>query len=772
MSESNNEQRSSDARQKKDSDQWLDEQDHFLLKRILKYEMATQEEVQKGLSIYYQKKKEKKAIRLGGVLVQNGIISQNELELFDTFQDMNKVTEMDRSFAALALKNKLVTLDQIKLAFQKQADHFKKTKNIIVVGDILHKLGIMTTAYRDAILSRQQRLDVKYKDTSFGAVAIKMGLATRDQIDDALAIQQKLFSITNKLQLLGNILVDNNVLTDSQTRQILSHQKELKLQAKEKEHLQNQEKKKKQTTHSQESAVDVFKYVKVMVSKDKLEAHILPIKSIPQEITLDDILFVLSENNIKYGVVDHYQIRTYLKSTSLQKTPWLIAKGKPSKPSEHALVEYKFESMLESISGHNHQSIDHLNRNKWPKASEGDILAERKSGKSGMPGISVHAEIIDVAPPKPVQLINGAGTKLSDDGNTLIASQEGLISSYMRNKISVLSEKVIDGDLNQSEEPFRYKGVLHVKGKITGQAGVKSIMIFAQGVENGLIQAESDVIILGNVNHSTIQAKGHVVARNIRHSKIEAFGHVVAEHNIDSSNICASGQISVLVGTISESDISAFQGILAHTVVSNDKKMSTLTVGIDALVKSRIEKIQTKLPELEQNLEKLNHHIKNINNINPQLNESIKKYSKYINACQEKIDELASNTTMDSVKKEKQIEQMNQKRNEAQKALQNKKERFQKNKENYLKCQTSSQHYLKQLKSYNEERITLSEWIKSGYEPPGIVISETIKKGTKIVSANCETIIKKDFSHIYIKEIHMTDEKARFQIEALSESPN
>jgi hypothetical protein len=771
MSESNNEKRSSDARQKNDTDQWLDEQDHFLLKRILKYEMATQEEVQKGLSVYYQQKKDKKTVRLGGVLVQNGIITQNELELFDTFQDMNKVTEMDRSFAALALKNKLVTLDQIKLAFQKQADHFKKTKQIIVIGDILHKLGVMTTAYRDAILSRQQRLDIKYKDTSFGAVAIKMGLATRDQIDDALAIQQKLFSITNKLQLLGNILVDNNVLTDSQTRQILSHQKELKQQAEEKENQQKENQQKKNNT-KQERSPNVQNYVKVMVSKDKLEARILPIKPLPPEITLDDILFALSENNIKYGVVDHYHIRTYLKTPSLQKMPWLIAKGKPSKPAEHASVEYKFKSMLEHVSCRYHQSIDHLNRNKWPTAKNGEILAKRVSGNVGMPGISVHAEIINVAPPKSVQLISGSGTKLSDDGNTLAAIHDGLISSYMRNKICVLPEQVIDGDLNQSKEPFRYKGVLHVKGKITGQAGVKSIMIFAQGLENGLIQAESDVIILGNVNYSTIQAKGHVVARNIRHSKIEAFGHVVAENNIDSSNICASGQISVLGGTVSESDICAFQGIMAHNVVSNDKNLSVLTVGIDKLVKARIEKIQTKLPELEQNLEKLNGHMSNIKNINPQLNEKIEKYSKYIDTCQQKIDELIANTAIDSLKKEKQIEQIKQKRNEVQKSLQDKKRRYQKNKEIFLKCQKSNQHYLKQMKSYNEERITLSEWVKSGYDPPGIVIAETIKKGTKIVSANCEKIIEKDYSHIYIKEIQMAEEKAKFQIEALSEAPN
>jgi len=771
---SDSKEQSTDAMQKMDNDQWLGEQDHFLLKRILKYEMATQEDIQKGLAIYYQHKKEKKATRLGGVLVQNGIITQNELELFDTFQDMNKVTEMDRSFAALAMKNKLVTLDQIKLAFQKQADHFKKTKKIIVIGDFLQKLGFMTTAYRDAILSRQQRLDIKYKDTSFGAVAIKMGLATRDQVDDALAIQQKIFSITNKLQLLGNILVDNNILTESQTRQILSHQKELKIQAEEKEKLQKEKQKnqKKQTFKKQDTLINLQKYVNVIISKDKLEAHILPTKTIPEETTLDDILNVLSERDIKYGVVDHYLIRNYLKTPSLHKIPWLIAKGKAPKPSQHASVDYKFKSMLESISCHSQRSIDHLTWDHWPKAKKGDLLAEKKSGQNGMPGISVHAEILEVAPSRPVQLINGIGTSLSDDNNQLTAKQDGLISSYMRNKISVLPEKLIDGDLNLSKEPFRYKGVLHVKGRITGQAGVKSIVIFAQGIENGLIQAESDVIILGNVNHSTIQAKGHVVAKNISHSKIETFGHVVAKQNIDKSTICASGQVSVLTGGVSESDISAYQGILATNVHSNQEKQSILSVGIDRLVKSRIEKIQSKLPDLKNTLEKLTRYIDDIKNVCPQLNENIKKYSKFINDCQIKKDELVEKQQNDSEKLAKQIAHINQKRDEAEKILQDKKSRIQKYKDQYHKCNKSYQSNLKQIKSYNEELITLKEWLKNGHEPPGIVISETIQRGTKIVSVNCEKIIEKDYSHIYIKEIQMTDEPAKFQVEALSKALN
>jgi len=770
---SDREQSSSDARQNNDNDQLLDEQDHFLLKRILKYEMATQEDIQKGLGVYYQQKKTNKSIRLGGVLVKNGIITQNELDLFDTFQDMNKVTEMDRSFAALALKNKLVSLEQIKLAFQKQSEHFKKTKQIILIGDILYKLGIMTAAYRDAILSRQQRLDTKYKDTSFGAVAIKMGLATRDQIDDALAIQQKLFTITSKLQLLGNILVDNNILTDSQTRQILSHQKELKQQAEDKEKLrkENQNKKKKQTGNKEETFLDVQKYINIIVSKDKLSARILPIKNLPPDTTLDDILFILSEKNIKYGIVDHYQIRTYLKTPSLQKSPWLIARGKPPKPPEHASISYKFKSMLDSISSQSQRTISHLTWDKWPKAKEGDILAEIESVKAGMPGISVHAEVINVPQPKSVQLINGIGTKLSDDANKLIAVQNGLVSSYMRNKICVLPEKMIDSDLDQANEPLRFKGVLHVKGTISGKAGVKSIMIFAQGLDNGLIQAESDVIIMGDVTHSTIQAKGHVVARNISHSKIEAFGHVVAEQNIESSHIYSSGQISVLTGTVSESDISAYQGILSHMVESNQEKPSILTVGIDKLVKSRIEKIQSKLPGLKDNLEKLNRHMNDIKKISPQLNENVKKYSQFIDACQLKKNELDENNRLDSDKKAKQFAHLDQKLNEAKIALQDKKQRIQKNKEQFQKCHKSYLSYIKQVKSYNEEIITLNEWLKCGHDPPGIVISDTIKKGTIIVSSNCEMIIDKDYSHICIKKIHMTDE-AKFQIEALSEAPN
>ncbi|KPA11029.1 protein containing DUF342 [Candidatus Magnetomorum sp. HK-1] len=756
-------------------DQWLDEQDHFLLKRILKYEMATQDQIQKGLSLYYQDKMAKKPIRLAGVLVQNGIITQNELELFDTFQDMNKVTEMDRSFAALALKNKLVELDNIKIAFQKQTEHFKKTKKIILIGDILTKQGMMTTAYRDAILSRQKRIDVKYQDSSFGAVAIKMGLATRDQIDDALATQQKIFSMTNKLQLLGNILVDKNVLTNAQTRQILIHQKDLKnlAEQREQERISSRKtKKKNKEKNGKTRFVDVQDYINIIVTKDHLEARILPIKNLPEDTNLDDILFVLSEKNIKYGVVNHYHIRTYLKNPLLQKSPWLIAHGKKPTPPEHPSIIYGFKSMLDNISLRSKKSIEHLAFEKWPKAKKGDILAKRVPGISGVPGISVYAEIIDIDIPKEVQLISGFGTQLSEDGNQLIASREGLISSYMRNKICVLPEKYIEGDLVQNKEPFRFKGVLRVSGVIKGKHPIKSTIIFAGGIENTQIHSETDIIVFGDILNARINAKGHVVARNILNSKIDAFGHVVAKNDIDSSSVISSGQVSVIDGNVKNTKIDAYQGIFAFSISSESDDICTLSVGQDILINDRVTSIDKQLPTLKQNLEKLGGYINEIEKNFNQINDSIHKLKKYIGSWENKKKELSAKEDIKPEILKKYFVQIDEKISAANDKMKIKKQQVQKNKERYLRYHKSYQQHFKQVKIFNEERLTLKEWLKNGYDQPGIMISESIKKGTQIVFPNSNMPLDKDHSHISIKEIKNPDETFQLRIEALTDSPN
>jgi len=757
----------------RNADQWLDEQDNSLLKRILKYEMASQEQIQKGLSLYYQHKMDKKPIRLGGILVQQGIITQNELDLFDTFQDMNKVTDMDRSFAALALKNKLVGLDHIKQAFSKQAEHFKKTKQILLIGDILTKLGMMTPAYRDAILSRQKRLDTKYEDTSFGAVAIKMGLATRDQIDDALASQQKIFSMTNQLQLLGNILVDKNILTNAQTRQILIHQKELKQQAElknkqRKEALKQKNKKNNKTN----KVIDIQKYVNIMVSKDNLEAHISPVKSLPEETTLDDILYILSENNIKYGIVHHYQIRSYLKNPLLQQSPWLIARGKPPIQPEDQTIQYKFKYLLEKISNGSDSTIVQFNHKHWPRAKKGDVLAERIPGVDGMPGISVHAEIIDVESRQTIQLINGTGTKLSPDENQIIALNDGLISLYMTNKVCVLAENLIDGDLDISEKPFRFDGAIIVKGTIKGGNSLKSVMIFANQIEQADIHVDTDIIVLGNISNARIYAKGNVLAQSIHHSAIEAFGHVLVQNDIESSHIVSSGQISIIKGTVKETELYASQGIIANSILSTPEKNCLLSIGQDRLINEEMNKINTRLPPLKKNLQKLYDHVHKIKKNITQLDENEKKIKTFIQNCHRMAKDLNTKENISEPEKHKKKDQIDQKIALATDKMNACQKQSQKNKENYLKYNTSYQQYLKQVKHMNEELATLKSWISTERKQAGIKISNTVNQGTSISCSTNKLILDQDYSHIYIQELSLPDNQSSIKISELSGTPN
>ena len=60
-------------------------------------------------------------------------------------------------------------------------------------------------------MEKEQLLERK-----FGMIAIRKGFATRQQIDQALALQKRSLSIEGELKLIGDILVDNGIINEEQ----------------------------------------------------------------------------------------------------------------------------------------------------------------------------------------------------------------------------------------------------------------------------------------------------------------------------------------------------------------------------------------------------------------------------------------------------------------------------------------------------------------------------------------------------------------------------
>jgi hypothetical protein len=143
-------------------------------------------------------------------------------------ESLSNISEQEKFFAAIAIKNGLVTLEQIKTAFKKQSRIFKTSSSVRLIGDILADDDVLDKTYRDAILSRQNRLEIKDEDVQFGTIAVKEGYVSQESVDQALELQLKEFEQKKQITLLGDILVAAGDLTNEQLRSILKRQRELK----------------------------------------------------------------------------------------------------------------------------------------------------------------------------------------------------------------------------------------------------------------------------------------------------------------------------------------------------------------------------------------------------------------------------------------------------------------------------------------------------------------------------------------------------------------
>jgi hypothetical protein len=171
---------------------------------------------------YHNECREKQAQQFDTAMIQSEDDTDSPVE------SLSNISDQEKYFAAIAIKNELVSLEQIKTAFKKQSHIFKTSSSVKLIGDILADDDILDKRYRDAILSRQNRLEIKDEDVQFGTIAVKEGYVSQESVDQALELQLKEFEHKKQITLLGDILITAGDLTNEQLQAILKRQRELK----------------------------------------------------------------------------------------------------------------------------------------------------------------------------------------------------------------------------------------------------------------------------------------------------------------------------------------------------------------------------------------------------------------------------------------------------------------------------------------------------------------------------------------------------------------
>ncbi|MFD1037961.1 flagellar assembly protein A [Virgibacillus byunsanensis] len=147
-------------------------------------------------------------------------------------------------------------------------------------------------------------------------------------------------------------------------------------------------------------------YFYISTSDDRMLAYINGTdksNSLDQEITEDAMLELLKDNQITYGV-NSSVIQLILTNIDEEKSPLIIAKGKPVQHGTDGDINYFFDSNTDIDKTTNWSFRDVM---RIPSVQQGQRLATLVLPTHGEDGMDVYGKIVQPKPGKPYMIKAG-----------------------------------------------------------------------------------------------------------------------------------------------------------------------------------------------------------------------------------------------------------------------------------------------------------------------------------------------------------------------------
>ncbi len=224
-------------------------------------------------------------------------------------------------------------------------------------------------------------------------------------------------------------------------------------------------------------------------------------------VGMDEILARIEKEGIKYGV-DYPAIQQFLDNPRDGK--YIIARGTPPTNSVDDAVDVLFPEKVIKHQYSEDEKVDFLNFKSIPSVDAGNLLAVKREGKVGQPGISVLGDM--VLPREPKKLVVQAGKGVRVDGDMVFANISGrpkvkrmgpvrlfYVEPYLRHY----------GDINLSTGNQDFRGNIQVYGDVCSGMSVR---------------AGGNIQIMGCVNQANVMAMESVFVNKCIGSTIQAGG--------------------------------------------------------------------------------------------------------------------------------------------------------------------------------------------------------------------------------------------------------
>ncbi|MCB1317983.1 MAG: DUF342 domain-containing protein, partial [Leptospiraceae bacterium] len=275
---------------------------------------------------------------------------------------------------------------------------------------------------------------------------------------------------------------------------------------------------------------------KVDITPDEMKAYvkITPPRPGGRHLEVVDVVTGLKAHGVVIGFKEDDIQAALLEDRYMQDI--IAAEGVPAKHGADARIDYKVNIKKDQVNFEEDAKgrVDYKQMNLVENVVVGQILAEKLPAQRGVNGRTIFNRIVEARDGKDIELKQGRGTILSEDGNKLIAEINGQVV-LSNNKLSVEPVYRVVGDVGPKTGNIMFLGSVIIGGNVLDNYEVKAAGNVEVGgaVQKARIEAEGDVIVRSGVQGAHIESTGgSLFAKFIQNAEIYVANDVVAGEGI------------------------------------------------------------------------------------------------------------------------------------------------------------------------------------------------------------------------------------------------
>lgn len=380
---------------------------------------------------------------------------------------------------------------------------------------------------------------------------------------------------------------------------------------------------------------DIDTDYEVRISEDGLQAELTlrPPRLGGDPPSVEQVQRLLNELGISEGI-KWDAIKEMVENNRFNE-PVVIAEGRSPEKGEDAKVQYHFD--VDSTPNFEEQDgkIDFREMGLINNVEEDELLAEKIEPTPGRKGLTVQGDPLEAPDGDDVELRPGENVYQQD--GKLHSEISGQVIKDNDDVVSVYDVYTVEGDVDYSTGNIVFDGTVMVEGSVRDRFKVQATgdIIVEEGVEKAYLQSEQNIMIQAGIRGkggAQINAAGSIMVDFIEQAGLIAQGNIIASEMVMHSRLDAGEGVYVTGdrGLIAGGQIRAGREVYAKEIGSIGASETNIEVGIDPKFFRTIAKIDEKIVEQREKLDKVERAIQTMESKSELDEGQQKKYDKLL----------------------------------------------------------------------------------------------------------------------------------------------